>query len=141
MVRADVFDRIGGMDERFHPAWFEDVDFCLRLHRAGFVIRYEPSARFVHRGGVAVDVLGEEGFSRAFYRNMLRYVRKQHGLGASLVVRLLIAAGMAERAPAAVMRGNRAALAAAVATWIDALFWWHAGRMGPHMDADVLIRR
>ena len=31
MIRADVFDRLGGFDEAFWPAWWEDVDFCRRL--------------------------------------------------------------------------------------------------------------
>ena len=34
-VRSDVFARIGGFDERFVPAWHEDVDLCERLGREG----------------------------------------------------------------------------------------------------------
>ena len=39
MIRADVFDRLGGFDEAFWPAWWEDVDFCRRLRAAGHRIR------------------------------------------------------------------------------------------------------
>ena len=35
LVRRAAFDAIGGFDTRFHPAWFEDVDFCRRLQRRG----------------------------------------------------------------------------------------------------------
>lgn len=36
LVHHDVVDRIGGFDERFSPWGFEDDDFSLRAHLAGF---------------------------------------------------------------------------------------------------------
>jgi N-acetylglucosaminyl-diphospho-decaprenol L-rhamnosyltransferase len=123
MIRAEAFDRIGGMDERFHPAWFEDVDFCLRLHGAGYRIRYEPAATVVHRGGVARDALGPHGFSRAFYRNMLRYVRKHYGPGATLVVRGMMAAGMAPRAAVAAIGRDMTSVKACAGVARDAFSW------------------
>jgi N-acetylglucosaminyl-diphospho-decaprenol L-rhamnosyltransferase len=98
MVRAEVFDRIGGMDERFYPAWFEDVDLCRRILNAGRRIRYEPAATFVHRGGVARDTLGAQAFLRTFHANMVRYVQKHHGPGAAAVIRGLILLGALPRA-------------------------------------------
>ena len=124
LVRAELFDRLGGMDERFHPAWFEDVDFCHRLRDSGARIRFEPAATFVHRGGVARDTLGAAAFSRTFHRNLLRYVRKHHGLGPELVVRAMLSAGMLPRAAAAALRGDSPSTRAALATWRDAALWW-----------------
>jgi N-acetylglucosaminyl-diphospho-decaprenol L-rhamnosyltransferase len=98
MMRAEVFDRLGGLDERFYPAWFEDVDLCRRILDAGYRIRYEPAATFVHRGGVARDTLGARAFSRTFHANMVRYVQKHHGAAAALVIRALILATAAPRA-------------------------------------------
>ena len=86
MVRADVFDRLGGMDERFWPAWWEDVDFCRRLLAAGYRIRYVPDAVFTHAGGTSVEALGRRRFSQAFAANRRRYVRKHHGAVAAAVV-------------------------------------------------------
>jgi len=120
LVRTEAFDRLGGLDERFAPAWFEDVDFCLRLREAGYRIRYEPSATFVHRGGVARETLGPLAFSQAYYRNMLRFVRKHHGLAASLIVRTALCAGMVPRAGVALVHLDRPGLAAALATFRDA---------------------
>jgi N-acetylglucosaminyl-diphospho-decaprenol L-rhamnosyltransferase len=94
MVRAAVFDALGGFDERFHPAWFEDVDFCRRVRDAGFRIRYEPRATFVHHGGLAMRTLGLGPFSRIWYRNLERFVRKHHGAAKWLLVKSLIASGM-----------------------------------------------
>jgi N-acetylglucosaminyl-diphospho-decaprenol L-rhamnosyltransferase len=124
MVRADLFDRLGGLDERFHPAWFEDVDFCRRLHATGARIRYEPAATFAHRGGIARDTLGPQAFSRTFYRNLLRYVRKHHGIASELVVRAAMAAGMQARAGAALARGDLDTARASLTTCFDATLWW-----------------
>jgi GT2 family glycosyltransferase len=97
MVRADVFDRLGGFDETFWPAWWEDVDFCRRLRDAGFRIRYVPDAVFRHEGGTSVRALGAPAFHRVFARNRRRYVRKHHGAAAALLVGGLGAAGNALR--------------------------------------------
>jgi GT2 family glycosyltransferase len=86
MVRADVFDRLGGFDEGFWPAWWEDVDFCRRLRDAGYRIRYVPDAVFRHEGGTSVGALGPAAFHRIFARNRRRYVRKHHGPAAALLV-------------------------------------------------------
>ena len=47
MSRREVFDRVGGFDEAF-PIDFNDVDYCLRVRRAGYRIVYTPYARLYH---------------------------------------------------------------------------------------------
>lgn len=94
LLRRGVVLGLGGFDERFAPAWFEDVDLCRRLKSAGWRILLAPDARFVHRGGEAMRALGLARFSEIWYRNLRRYVRKHHGRGAALAVAALIALGM-----------------------------------------------
>ncbi len=48
LARRDVFERVGLLDESY-KAYFEDTDFCMRATRAGFGIRYVPTARVWHR--------------------------------------------------------------------------------------------
>ncbi len=98
MVRRRAFNTVGGMDEEFWPAWFEDVDFCRRLHEAGWRIAFVPWARVRHQGGVAMRRLGRAAFSRVWYRNLRRYFRKHHRLPARALLRVLIVIGMIERA-------------------------------------------
>ena len=107
MVRAGAFDAIGGMDAGFHPAWFEDVDFCRRLRARGFRIRFEPRAAFGHQGGVAMRTLGLGRFSSIWYANMERYVRRHHGAAGWLLLKGLIAAGMSARIAVSLLRGDR----------------------------------
>jgi GT2 family glycosyltransferase len=49
-TRPGVYWRVGGYDERLRVA-YNDVDFCLRLHQAGYQVVYEPDARLVHAEG------------------------------------------------------------------------------------------
>ncbi|RME20719.1 MAG: glycosyltransferase family 2 protein, partial [Deltaproteobacteria bacterium] len=47
LVRKDVFDLVGGFDERF---WYgqEDVDFCLRLRARGFHLYHCSEVEVIH---------------------------------------------------------------------------------------------
>ena len=44
MVRRAALEQLGGLDERFYPAWFEDVDLCRRLKAAGWEIAFVAEA-------------------------------------------------------------------------------------------------
>jgi GT2 family glycosyltransferase len=92
-IRKNAFETLRGFDEGFVPAWFEDVDLCVRLPRAGRLL-YWPEARFRHRGGVSSASLGYARFLPTYYRNALRYRRLHYGLAARLIYRPLLIAGM-----------------------------------------------
>jgi hypothetical protein len=49
LVVRSAWDEVGGFDERYFPAYFEDVDLSLGLAARGYGTRYEPSAVLVHR--------------------------------------------------------------------------------------------
>jgi GT2 family glycosyltransferase len=48
MRRVD-WERVGGFDEGFFPAYFEDVDLCLRVRANGQRCVYQPQARLRHQ--------------------------------------------------------------------------------------------
>jgi len=96
LVRREAFDDVKGFDDQFFPAWYEDVDFCTRLHAASWKVCFARDAQFVHEGGYSARLLGASDFLTAYYRNQIRYVNKYFGASAGLV-RLSIAAGMAAR--------------------------------------------
>jgi N-acetylglucosaminyl-diphospho-decaprenol L-rhamnosyltransferase len=50
LVRRDVLERIGGLDEDFF-LYSEDTDLCRRIWDAGFSVRFEPRAVARHHGG------------------------------------------------------------------------------------------
>jgi GT2 family glycosyltransferase len=47
LVRADVFDEVGGVSRQF-AVNYNDVDFCLKVRRAGYRIVYTPHAVLYH---------------------------------------------------------------------------------------------
>ncbi len=47
LVRAGVYDEVGGFSATF-PLNYNDVDFCLKVRRAGYRILYTPHAALYH---------------------------------------------------------------------------------------------
>ncbi len=47
LVRAGVYDAVGGFDEGF-PVAYNDVDFCLRVRDAGWKVVWTPYAELTH---------------------------------------------------------------------------------------------
>ena len=47
MVKRQAFEQAGGFDEKLAVA-FNDVDFCLRVRQAGYLVVYNPDAQMYH---------------------------------------------------------------------------------------------
>ncbi len=86
-IKREALIDIGGFDEDFYPAWFEDVDLAARLNLEGAKIRYCPSAVFTHQLGASVSQMGYGSFVWSYYKNLCRYLDKHHGRGWSLAAR------------------------------------------------------
>jgi GT2 family glycosyltransferase len=67
-VRAELFDAIGGLDERFHPGYYVDVDCAFACREAGRLVRLVPAARAVHH---------RRSSSSAAYRDFLAERNRQ----------------------------------------------------------------
>lgn len=50
LIRRDVIDQIGYLDERFF-AYQEDADYCFQARKKGWKIYYMPTAEITHFGG------------------------------------------------------------------------------------------
>ena len=48
MVEKDVFLSLGGFDESFAPAFYEEFDFAFTLRKQGYQIMYQPAANILH---------------------------------------------------------------------------------------------
>ena len=49
MVRREVVEQVGGLDERFFMYW-EEIEWCIRAKKAGWKIMSVPGARLWHKG-------------------------------------------------------------------------------------------
>jgi GT2 family glycosyltransferase len=86
MFPRQVWERLGGFDERFRPVWFEDVDFCARLKRSGLFVRYNPLAVAIHAGAHSVGTLPLEIRERYWYVSLLEYAAKHYPTAAFRLV-------------------------------------------------------
>ncbi|HON58929.1 MAG TPA: rhamnan synthesis F family protein [Smithella sp.] len=48
MVRRDLFDRLGGLNAVYEPAYYEETDLCMRIRQAGFRVVYDPQVEVMH---------------------------------------------------------------------------------------------
>ena len=73
LVRREAWDAVGGFDEAYFPAYFEDVDLCLALQRYGYRVTYQPRARLRH-----LESQSTTGSYRSFLlqRNRRNFVEK-----------------------------------------------------------------
>ncbi len=60
MIRCDVIDTIGGLDENYF-LYFEETDFCFRAKRVGFSAWYVPQSRVIHYEGQSAKATSETG--------------------------------------------------------------------------------
>ena len=55
LVRRALWDEVGGLEEDFHPAYYEDVDLCLAIEARGWRVVYEPRSVIRHLEGASTD--------------------------------------------------------------------------------------
>jgi GT2 family glycosyltransferase len=76
LVVRSAWDEVGGFDEGYFPAYFEDVDLSLSLAAHGYRTRYEPRAALVHHRSQSTSRVFREFL---LTRNQLRLVEKWGG--------------------------------------------------------------
>ena len=98
MIRRQVWEELGGFDERFYPLWFEDVDFCRRAVDRGYSWYYEPQAVAQHAGAHSIAKITVEMRRVYWYRSLLRYSAAHFGPAAFRMVCLAVLVGSLVRA-------------------------------------------
>lgn len=134
LLRREVVDEIGPLDEQFAPAWFEDVDYCRRLAERKKEIWVVPAAHAQHFGGASLEHMDFARFVDIWYRNMWRYAHKWMRPGQAEALRWAIVVGMLMRCAAGLVglrprgvgrgdafRGYSAVLRKAVDRWDSSL--------------------
>ena len=65
LTARSLFEQLGGFDEA-HDIINNDLDYCLRAHRAGWTAVYTPFAKLIHHEGASRGALGE-AYDRASF--------------------------------------------------------------------------
>ena len=124
MVNRRVWQQLGGMDERFHPAWFEDVDYCARLLAAGYRIRFIPDAQARHIGGHSAGKLPWEDRQVFWYDNLLRYAAKHFTVEGRRTVAVATMVASVLRGTAGLLQGKPGAPRVYSKVFVRALRHW-----------------
>ena len=95
LLRREAFDGVDGFDPAYFM-YFEDLELCRRLARAGWDSVYVPSAVVTHVGGQATRQAKPE-MLRAHHRSAYRYLRSEYAGVRWLPVRIVLAVGLAAR--------------------------------------------
>ena len=73
MVKKEVFEKAGGFEEKLAVA-FNDVDFCLKVRHAGYLVVYDPYAELYHHESKTRGYENTEAKKRRFQEE-IEYMR------------------------------------------------------------------
>ena len=95
LMRREAFESVGGFDPQYFM-YFEDVDLCDRLGRAGWSSIYVPSAVVEHSGGHATS-RSPIPMMRAHHTSAYRYLADRYRGVRWLPVRVVLRLGLTAR--------------------------------------------
>ncbi len=85
MIRKDLWEEIGGFDEQFAPAYYEDTDLAFEVRKKGYKVLYQPLSVVVHFEGVSNGTDVESGLKhyqqvnfQKFYDKWKDILQKEH---------------------------------------------------------------
>ncbi|QEE23701.1 glycosyltransferase [Rhodanobacter glycinis] len=76
MIRREVFQRIGGFDARYTPAYYEDTDLAFAVRKLGLHVFYEPASTVIHCEGISAGTDLSTGMKRHQRPNQAKFVDK-----------------------------------------------------------------
>ena len=92
MIRQQVVDKIGKLDERFFM-YGEELDWCLRTKKAGWNVMYYPDAEIIHyKGECSKSNCRKAAFE--FYRSMYLFHKKHFADNYNPIINIIIYAGI-----------------------------------------------
>ncbi|HEY0309988.1 MAG TPA: glycosyltransferase, partial [Luteimonas sp.] len=75
-IPRPLFERLGGFDTRYAPAYYEDTDLAFAVRAAGLRTLYQPGARVLHDEGTSGGTDPRQGIKAAQVRNRAVFAEK-----------------------------------------------------------------
>jgi hypothetical protein len=88
MVRREVYEQIGGLDEGY-VMYSEEMDWQKRAKDAGWQVVFLGTATIIHHGGKSTEQIGAQKHIW-FQESKLRYFRKHHGKTFAAILRVFL---------------------------------------------------
>ena len=87
LIRKSIWDKIGGFDKRYIPAYYEDTDLAFELRKHGYKVVYQPKSVVIHYEGISngkdlssgikkYQLVNKKKFAEK-WKNELKYQKEQ----------------------------------------------------------------
>lgn len=76
MISKELWEQVGGFDEVFAPAYYEDADLAFEVRRRGKKVYYQPDSVVVHFEGISNGREVTEGIKKHQLLNREKFIRK-----------------------------------------------------------------
>ena len=76
MIRKDLWDKIGGFDEQFAPAYCEDTDLAFQVRECGYKVFFQPKSVVVHYEGISNGTDITSGLKAYQVQNQVKFFEK-----------------------------------------------------------------
>jgi len=76
VIPRTLFEELGGFDEIYVPAYYEDTDIAFRIRRLGLKVLYQPRAMVVHHEGISHGTDTASGGKAYQVRNKERFLER-----------------------------------------------------------------
>ena len=76
LIRKSVWEKIGGFDKRYSPAYYEDTDFAFEIRRFGYKVMYQPKSVVEHYEGISNGNNLSSGIKKYQIINKKKFVEK-----------------------------------------------------------------
>jgi len=76
IIRKFLWDKIGGFDKRFIPAYYEDTDFAFELRKLGYKVMYQPLSVVEHYEGISNGKELISGIKKYQVKNKIKFIDK-----------------------------------------------------------------
>lgn len=76
LIRTNLFASLGGFDEHYAPAYYEDTDLAFRVREAGLKVYYCPSSVVVHHEGISHGTDATAGIKAYMPVNQAKFLER-----------------------------------------------------------------
>jgi GT2 family glycosyltransferase len=76
VIRGRLWRELGGFDERYVPAYYEDTDLCFAVRELGYDVVYQPKSEVFHFEGVSNGTDLATGIKRYQEVNLGKFTQK-----------------------------------------------------------------
>jgi len=76
LIRKSIWEKIGGFDERFIPAYYEDTDLAFQLRKNGYKVIYQPKSVLIHFEGISNGKQLNSGIKKFQEINKYKFIKK-----------------------------------------------------------------